>query len=68
LSSDNQPGQPAGSGAHTHYPESVASRPPEEIGCLYCNASQREFVDPREVTDGVPHFSRPGSVLPRIVA
>ena len=45
----------------------VASRPSEEIGCLYYSASQREFVDPREVTDAVPHFGRPGGVLPRIV-
>jgi len=45
----------------------VASRPSGEIGCLYYSASQREFVDPREVTDAVPHFGRPGGVLPRIV-
>ena len=45
----------------------VASRPSEEIGCLYYSASKREFVDPREVTDAVPHFGRPGGVLPRIV-
>jgi len=44
----------------------VASRPPEEIGCLYHSASRRAFVDPREVTDAVPHFGRPGGVLPRI--
>jgi hypothetical protein len=45
----------------------VVSRPPEEIGCLYYSASQREFVDPRKVTDAVPHFGRPGGVLPRVV-
>ena len=45
----------------------VASRPPEEIGCLYYSAAQREFVDPRKVTDAVPHFGRPGGVLPRVV-
>ena len=45
----------------------VASRPSEEIGCLYHSASRRGFVDPREVTDAVPHFGRPGGVLPRIV-
>lgn len=45
----------------------VASRPPEEIGSLYYSAAQREFVDPREVTDAVPHFGRPGGVLPRVV-
>ena len=45
----------------------VASRPPEEIGCLYYSASRRGFVDPREVNDAVPHFGRPGCVLPRIM-
>jgi hypothetical protein len=45
----------------------VISRPPEEIGCLYYSASRQGFVDPREVTDGVPHFGRPGGVLPRVI-
>jgi hypothetical protein len=45
----------------------VASRPPEEVGCLYYSASQCGFVDPREVDDAVPHFGRPGGVLPRIM-
>jgi predicted nucleotidyltransferase component of viral defense system len=44
----------------------VASRPPEEIGCLYYSASRRDFVDPRDVSDSVPHFGRPSGVLPRI--
>ena len=44
----------------------VTSRPPEEIGCLYYSASRRDFVDPREVSDSIPHFGRPGGVLPRI--
>ena len=44
----------------------VASRPPEQIGCLYYSSSRRSFVDPREVADAVPHFGRPGGVLPRI--
>ena len=43
----------------------VASRPPDEIGCLYYSGSKRTFVDPREVKDAVPHFGRPGGVLPR---
>jgi hypothetical protein len=43
----------------------VASRPPDEIGCLYHSAAKRAFVDPREVKDAVPHFGRPGGVLPR---
>jgi len=45
----------------------VASRPPKEIGCLYYSATQKDFVDPREVPDVVPHFGRPGGVLPRVV-
>ena len=45
----------------------VASRPPEEIGCLYYSASEHKFVDPRAITDGVTHFGRPGGVLPRLV-
>lgn len=44
----------------------VASRPPEEIGCLYYSATKHAFVDPRKVTDTVPHFGRPGGVVPRI--
>jgi len=45
----------------------VASRPPEEIGCLYYSASRSAFVDPRDVSDSAPHFGRPGGVLPCIV-
>jgi hypothetical protein len=44
----------------------VASRPTDEIGCLYYSASRRAFVDPREITDSVRHFGRPGGVLPRL--
>lgn len=44
----------------------VASRPSEELGCLYYSAGRQRFVDPREVPDAVPHFGRPGGVLPRI--
>ena len=47
-------------------PPDGRSRPFEEIGCLYHSASKRAFVDPREVTDAVPHYGRPGGVLPRI--
>jgi hypothetical protein len=44
----------------------VASRPPEEIGCLYYSAGRRAFVDPRGAPEAVPHFGRPGGVLPRV--
>lgn len=42
----------------------VASRPPEEIGCLYYSRTLEAFVDPNLVQDFVPHFGRPGGVLP----
>ncbi|MHC4955624.1 MAG: hypothetical protein ACYTGZ_17370 [Planctomycetota bacterium] len=44
----------------------VASRSPDEIGCLYYSSSQRAFVDPREAADAQPHFGRPGGVLPQV--
>jgi len=44
----------------------VESRPPDEIGCLYYSPSEQAFVDPRGVSDVVPHYGRPGGVLPRI--
>jgi hypothetical protein len=44
----------------------VASRPADEIGCLYHSAAKQAFVDPRDVNDAVPHFGRPGGVLPRV--
>jgi hypothetical protein len=44
----------------------VESRPPEEIGCLYYSVSLQEFVDPRKEADSVPHFGRPGGVLPHV--
>jgi hypothetical protein len=44
----------------------VASRPAGDVGCLYYSASSRAFVDPRQVADAVPHYGRPGGVLPRL--
>ena len=44
----------------------ATSRPPGEIGCLYYSARQRRFVDPGVSPDAVPHFGRPGGVLPAI--
>lgn len=44
----------------------VESRPLGEIGCLYYSAEQRAFVDPREVSDAVPHFGVPGGILPHV--
>lgn len=45
----------------------VASRPPEEVGCLYYSAAARRFVDPDTVDDAVPHYGRPGGVVPVVV-
>lgn len=45
----------------------AASRPTDEIGCLYFSSSLQRFVDPRGVDDAVPHHGRPGGVLPRVV-
>ena len=39
----------------------------EEIGCLYYSPSRRAFVDPGEVADALPHFGRPGGVVPRVL-
>ncbi len=44
----------------------VAFRLADEIGCLYYSAASGAFVDPRNAADAVPHFGRPGGVLPRI--
>lgn len=44
----------------------VAELPAEEIRCLYYSPSRQRFVDPREVDDAVPHYGRPGGVLPRV--
>ena len=48
----------------------VRSRPPEEIGCLYYSPGARKFVAPGEgaPADAVPHFGRPGGVLPQVYA
>jgi len=46
-------------------PERVAAA--SRIGCLYYSPSHQRFVDPRKASDAVPHFGRPGGVLPRVV-
>jgi hypothetical protein len=44
-------------------------RPPQEAGALYYAAAVGRFVDPDEEGVGavVPHFGRPGGILPRFV-
>jgi hypothetical protein len=44
----------------------VESRSAAEIGCLFYSADRKAFADPREAADAVPHFGRPGGVLPRV--
>lgn len=45
----------------------VASRAPDEMGCLYYSGAKSAFVDPYGVKDAVPHFGRPGGVLPLVM-
>lgn len=47
----------------------VRSRPPGEMGCLYYSPVLERFVTPDASgpADAVPHYGRPGGVLPRIV-
>lgn len=47
----------------------IRSRPPDEMGCLYYSASLERFVTPAPgaAGDAVPHFGRPGGVLPRVI-
>lgn len=44
-------------------------RPPDELGCLYYSRSRARFVVPDagdSATDVVPHYGRPGGVLPEV--
>jgi hypothetical protein len=47
----------------------VRNRRPEEAGCLYYAPGLARFINP-DTHDGevVPHFGRPGGVLPRLVS
>ena len=45
----------------------VRSRPPDEMGCLYYSAATDAFVQPSpQVEDAVPHYGRPGGVVPAV--
>jgi hypothetical protein len=46
----------------------IGERPPDEIGCLYYSRKRKSFVAPtaRRQDDIVPHFGRPGGVLPKL--
>lgn len=45
----------------------IASRPPLEAGCLYYSVRHSRFIQPDSADDGVPHFGRPGGILPRVL-
>jgi hypothetical protein len=42
------------------------TRDPSEVGCLYYARSLGRFVEPRPGDDVVPHYGRPGGVLPTL--
>jgi len=42
------------------------TRDPSEVGCLYYSRSLGKFVEPRPGDDVVPHYGRPGGVLPTV--
>jgi hypothetical protein len=43
-----------------------ATRDPDEIGCLYYSPEWKSFVQPAAGDKVVPHFGRPGGVLPTV--
>lgn len=43
-----------------------ATRDPGEIGCLYYSPGEEKFVQPLPGDKVVPHFGRPGGVLPAV--
>lgn len=47
--------------------EFIASRPADQHGCLYFSPSLQGFPrNPLDVSDVVPHYGRPGGVLPMV--
>ncbi len=45
----------------------ISSRPKDEVGCLYYSPAQASFPrDPTQQSDVVPHYGRPGGVLPMV--
>jgi hypothetical protein len=43
-----------------------ATRDPSEVGCLYYSRSLGKFVEPQPGDEVVPHYGRPGGVLPTV--
>jgi len=44
----------------------IESAAPDELGCLYYSACEERFVMPKVSEECVPHYGRPGGVLPLI--
>jgi hypothetical protein len=42
----------------------VHSRPVEEAGCLYFDSREHTFVEPKAGEPAIPHYGRPGGLLP----
>jgi predicted nucleotidyltransferase component of viral defense system len=40
--------------------------PAKEIGCLYYSQKTKQFVSPESEDDAIPHYGRPGGVLPLV--
>lgn len=46
----------------------VKNRPADETGCLYYNLLSNSFVNPNKTSEPtIPHYGRPGGVLPRLL-
>ncbi len=46
----------------------IVTRPPEEVGCLYFEVESERFVEPKPDAKVVPHYGRPGGIMPRLMA
>ena len=44
----------------------IARQPKDEVGCLYYDVDQERFVQPEDGDTAVPHYGRPGGVLPQL--
>lgn len=44
----------------------IANRPADEMGCLYWSSSEEAFVNDPTGSSVVPHFGRPGGVIPAV--
>lgn len=44
----------------------LTTRAPDELGCLYYSPGRRRFIQPGPGDNVIPHFGRPGGVLPAV--